>query len=172
MSTWCEVTQTTTSGATHDCPALRNRPHSSLRATTSSDCTCSSTMATFFPPSSSRHGVKFSAAAMATTLPTRLLPVKQMKSHRSDKSAFVSGTPPCITRIACGSRYFGKSFSISALVSGQASEGLMSTQLPALARAGMVSIAGVNVVEVAHCTFKPTACSVDGRHQRSTRVAG
>jgi hypothetical protein len=50
----------------------------------------SSTNVGFWPPSSKRTGVRFSAAARATTFPVLVLPVKKMKSKGSLRSSVVS----------------------------------------------------------------------------------
>mmetsp|Transcript_88274 Transcript_88274/g.234726 ORF Transcript_88274/g.234726 Transcript_88274/m.234726 type:complete len:366 (-) Transcript_88274:143-1240(-) len=133
----------TYSGATHTWPALMVRPQAMRRAATSRDSRCSSTTTGFLPPSSSTQGVRRSAAALATILPTRMLPVKRMKSHGSANSAVVSGTPPVTTRKHRLSRYCGTKRVSSAVDSMQASLGLRTAQFPAAMapRSGLSNIA-------------------------------
>jgi hypothetical protein len=63
-----------------------------------------STSAGFWPPSSSSVGVRFSAAAWATTFPTFVLPVKKMKSKGSSKSAVFGSRPPSTAVTSPGSK--------------------------------------------------------------------
>src|SRR5580658_1162153 len=91
----------------------------------------SSTRAGLIPPSSSTTGVKFSAAALATILPTVVLPVKKMKSKGSARSAVFSSRPPGTATTAPGSKYFGTSFKTSSEVSINCSESLRTHVLPA-----------------------------------------
>src|SRR5215469_18477373 len=79
-----------------------------------------STKAGFWPPSSSRTGARFSAAARATTFPTLVLPVKKMKSKGSFRSSVVSSRPPATAQTARGSKYFGTSSSSTADVADKA----------------------------------------------------
>jgi hypothetical protein len=58
----------------------------------------------FWPPSSSNTGVKFSAAAFMTILPTLVLPVKKMKSKGSFRSSVTSSRPPSTALTARGSK--------------------------------------------------------------------
>src|SRR6266478_10220956 len=69
----------------------------------------SSTIAGFIPPSSSRIGVRFFAAACATIFPTKVLPVKKMKSNESFRSSVFCSLPPATTVTALGSKYFDPS---------------------------------------------------------------
>ena len=59
------------------CPALINFPQT-MRLAASFRFAVSSTMQGFLPPSSKVTGVKCTAAAAATILPTGTLPVKKM----------------------------------------------------------------------------------------------
>mmetsp|Transcript_25460 Transcript_25460/g.64227 ORF Transcript_25460/g.64227 Transcript_25460/m.64227 type:complete len:207 (-) Transcript_25460:113-733(-) len=98
---------------------------------TSMLCTFSSIKTAFLPPHSKRQGVRCFAAAAATILPTLVLPVNTILSHRSSNSSFVSGTPPVTTLKHEGSRYEGRYLARREAHSGAASEGLSTAQHPA-----------------------------------------
>ena len=63
------------------CPELMSLPHIILFATSAMSVTVLSMIVGDFPPNSRATGVKFAAAACNTTLPTRVLPVKNILSH-------------------------------------------------------------------------------------------
>lgn len=56
-----------------------------------------STMHGLLPPSSRIHGIKFSAAALATNLPLSVPPVKIIKSKGYFVILFATSIPPSIT---------------------------------------------------------------------------
>mmetsp|Transcript_92012 Transcript_92012/g.297706 ORF Transcript_92012/g.297706 Transcript_92012/m.297706 type:complete len:217 (+) Transcript_92012:831-1481(+) len=93
-----------------------------------------------FPPSSRVHGVRFSAAARATTLATAPLPVYKMWSHRNLSSAVDSSTPPTTTLMASLSRYCGRSSARTFSECEATSEGFSKTQFPAAIAAIMPPI--------------------------------
>ena len=76
----------------HHCPPQAILPQTIFFAA-SGMFAVSSTSAGFMPPSSSRTGVRFSAAARATILPTKVLPVKKMKSNGSFRSSVFCSLP-------------------------------------------------------------------------------
>ena len=63
------------------CPKLAHLPHRMRLLQRARSTAESSMMVGDLPPSSSTQGVRCSAAARRTTLPTRVLPVKKMWSH-------------------------------------------------------------------------------------------
>lgn len=83
------------------------------------------------PPNSSVTGVRNLAAASNTCTATKPLPVYMMWSKRCFSSSFVSGTPPCTTRMASESKYFSTRRSMSTAHAGDISDGLMTAVLPA-----------------------------------------
>jgi hypothetical protein len=101
----------------------------------------SSTIAGFIPPSSSRTGVRFFAAACATIFPTKVLPVKKMKSNESFRSSVFCSLPPATMVTALGSKYFGTRSSSTFVVSGSASLSVRIQVFPAAsaASAGRIS---------------------------------
>eukprot|EP00957_Ditylum_brightwellii_P138200 10535148-Ditylum_brightwellii.AAC.1 len=62
-------------------------------------------MAGLFPPNSNNVGVKCCAAAVATTLPTSVLPVKTIASNRCLRSSVECAAPPKTTDTTRGSTY-------------------------------------------------------------------
>jgi|LakMenEpi03Aug12_release.lakeMendotaPanAssembly.Ray.scaffolds.fasta_scaffold300854_2 hypothetical protein len=82
------------------------------------------------PPSSKMQGVRFLAASYATILPTKVLPVKQIKSNFILFSATATSTPPCITEYASLSRYLLTKRAMTAEDAGATSDGFKIAQLP------------------------------------------
>jgi len=83
------------------------------------------------PPSSSVTGVKFSAAALATSLPTVVEPVKTMWSNGSAQNAAATDAPPLHTCATVSSYAALTSLPRIAAVAGAYSLGLIMTELPA-----------------------------------------
>lgn len=77
------------------------------------------------------QGVKFLAASIATSLPVKVDPVKQIISTGNLVKAFATYTFPYITLKYCGSMYLSKSFFKTLEFSGANSLGLRMTQFPA-----------------------------------------
>jgi len=91
-----------------------------------------STIKGHLPPSSKIHGTRFLAASIATILPTKVEPVKQIKSNFCAFIFFASSIPPRTTAMASLSKYFSTSFLITREVAGHISVGLIKQQLPAV----------------------------------------
>jgi len=108
--------------------ALAERYHDPAAA--SRTFAVSSTIAGFCPPNSRTTGVKFSAAARITIFPTRVDPVKKMKSNGSRNSSATSVGPPVIATTASGAKYCGTS-SMSSLPVLGASETFRMHVFPA-----------------------------------------
>ena len=83
------------------------------------------------PPSSSVTGVRFSAAARITSLPTFGLPVKNRWSNGSPPNAAPTSGPPWNTATSVSSNADATSRSTSAAVCGTNSDILIIARLPA-----------------------------------------
>jgi len=77
------------------------------------------------------QGVKFLAAVLAIILPTKVLPVKQIRSSGYLFNSTATSTPPSIHLKNSESMYLSKSFAITLLTWGEISEGFIITEFPA-----------------------------------------
>jgi len=91
----------------------------------------SSTTTGLLPPSSKVTGVRFSAAALAISLPTSVLPVYSRWSQRSVGNSLASSRPPVTTAARSRSNAAASIFLSSSEHAGVYSEGLMIALLPA-----------------------------------------
>jgi hypothetical protein len=87
------------------------------------------------------QGTKFFAASVATILPTKVEPVKQMRSNFWQFIFMARLGPPFTTAMASVSMYLSISFLIMFDVAGVISDGLTNTQFPA----AMAETMGFNV---------------------------
>ena len=95
------------------------------------------------PPSSSKHGVRFLAAAWATSRPVKVLPVKMILSNRVLVTALATSTCPKTHWNASLSSQRLKKKDIFLLEYGDYSLGFTTAALPA----AMTDIRGAKIVK-------------------------